>query len=299
MGVPKDTIGFVLVDKPTGWTSHDVVAKCRGLFGIKKIGHAGTLDPMATGLLVLGIGRATRLMRFVQGLPKEYVATVQFGVATDSLDADGAVLSREPMPVSEDDVRAAMKRFEGEILQEPPMVSARKVEGRRLYELAREGREVDRESRPVTIHEFELLDFAPSEYPEATIRVVASTGTYVRTLGDDLARALGGRAHLTVLRRLRNGAMDVDDASTIADLEAAAESDSLLQRVMPAADALAALPALRVDEATAAGVRNGVPLAGSLVGTHVGPVRVLGPDGVLLAVYRADRERARPEVVVG
>ncbi|MDJ0959202.1 MAG: tRNA pseudouridine(55) synthase TruB [Acidimicrobiia bacterium] len=292
----RDTIGFLLIDKDSGWTSHDVVAKCRGILGIKKVGHAGTLDPMATGLLVLGIGRATRLLRFVQDFAKEYLATVQFGVATDSLDADGAVLSREPMPVTEDDVRTAMTRFVGDIMQQPPMVSARKVEGRRLYELAREGKEVERESRPVTIHSFDLLDFAPSDYPEAQVRVVASKGTYVRTLGDDLARALGGRAHLTALRRVRNGSLDVSDAVTIEQLQGAEDAGGLL--IDPGA-ALGALPAVEVDETTAQAVRNGVPLAAGLVGDVSGLVRVLDESARLLAVYRAEDRRARPEVVLG
>lgn len=296
MGLSKDTVGFLLVDKDSGWTSHDVVAKSRGILGLKKVGHAGTLDPMATGLLVLGIGRATRLLRFVQDFAKEYIATVQFGVATDSLDADGAVLSREPMPVTEVDVRQAMERFVGDILQEPPMVSARKVEGRRLYELAREGKDVERESRPVTIHSFELLDFAPSDYPEAQVRVVASKGTYVRTLGDDLARALGGRAHLTSLRRVRNGSLHVDTAVTVEQLQSAEDPAHLV--IDPNA-ALDALPAVVVDDQTARAVRNGVPLAAGLVGELDGFVRVVDTDDGLLAVYRAQDRRARPEVVLG
>ena len=199
-------IGFLLVDKPT---SHDVVAKLRGMARMKKVGHAGTLDPMATGLLVVGLGHATRLLRFVQGFAKEYLATAVFGVATDTLDADGAVLAREPMPVSQAEVEAILDRFRGRIMQTPPMVSARKVEGRRLYELARDGQTVEREARPVTIHELEITEFAPSEYPEVSFRVVCSTGTYVRTLADDIAQALGGRAHLSALRRIRNGSLRV------------------------------------------------------------------------------------------
>ena len=299
MSVHHETIGFLLVDKPGGWTSHDVVAKSRGLLRIKKIGHAGTLDPMATGLLVLGVGRATRLLRFIQDFPKEYVAQIQFGVATDSLDADGAVLERAPMPVTERDVREAMVRFMGVILQQPPMVSARKVEGRRLYELAREGKEVERESRPVTISEFDLVEFAPSDYPVATVRIVASKGTYVRTLADDLARALGGRSHLTALRRVRNGSLHVDDAVTMEALEAATIAEQVSEVLISPTVALGARPAISVDDATAAAVRNGVALAAGAVGGVDGIVRVLGPDGRLLAVYRADGRSARAEVVLG
>ena len=187
------TAGFLLVDKPSGWTSHDVVAKVRNLVGIKKVGHAGTLDPMATGLVVLGLGRATRLLRFVQAAPKEYVATAVFGVATDSLDADGAILERTEMDVALRDLEHVMGRFVGKIAQVPPMVSARKVGGKKLYELARKGIEVEREAREVEIYQLDLLELAPSPYPEVTFRTVCSTGTYVRTLADDMARALGGR----------------------------------------------------------------------------------------------------------
>lgn len=299
MGVTKDTVGFLLVDKAGGWTSHDVVAKARGLLRIKKIGHAGTLDPMATGLLVLGIGRATRLLRFVQDFPKEYHATVQFGVATESLDADGAVLSRDAMAVSAADVRAAMTRFVGDIMQVPPMVSARKVEGRRLYEIAREGKEVEREARRVTISELELIEFAPSDYPEASIRVVSSKGTYIRTLADDLARALGGRAHLTALRRTCNGSLSVADAVSIDRLEEAAAAGTADDLILAPGAALGALPEISVDEATASAVTNGVPLAaGSVIGRE-GLIRVADERGRLLAVYRAEAGRARPEVVIG
>ena len=168
---PPPPVGFLLIDKEQGWTSHDVVAKVRGSVR-GKVGHAGTLDPMATGLLVLALGRATRLLRYVQGARKEYLATALFGVATDSLDADGAVVSREAMDVDQGQIEAVLDRFRGEILQMPPMVSARKVEGKRLYELAREGKVVEREARPVTIDRLELVDVAPSDYPEVTFRTV-------------------------------------------------------------------------------------------------------------------------------
>ena len=177
------TSGFLLVDKPGGWTSHDVVAKVRNLAG-GKVGHAGTLDPMATGLLVLGLGQSTRLLRFVQSFPKTYEATAVFGVATDSLDADGAILDRTPLPVTEEDLANVIGRFTGKIYQMPPMVSARKVEGRKLYELAREGRIVEREARPIDIYDLEILDIAPSDYPEIRFRVMCSTGTYVRPLAE-------------------------------------------------------------------------------------------------------------------
>jgi len=287
--------GFLAVDKEPGWTSHDVVAKTRTAIGIRKIGHAGTLDPMATGLLVLGIGRATRLLRFVQDAPKEYVATARLGVATDTLDADGAVLEREPLPVGEDDFEVAMERFVGEIHQVPPMVSARKVEGRRLYELAREGKEVEREARPVTIHDLELLDFAPSDYPEATFRVRCSKGTYVRTLADDIARALGGRGHLSALRRTAIGSLSVENAVAVADVT----REGWTEMALSPAEGLRDVPSVVVDAEVARAVLHGVTLAAQAVGNPAeGHLRMLDGDGNLLAVYRSTGTRASAEVVL-
>lgn len=288
--------GFLLIDKPAGWTSHDVVAKLRSRVG-RKVGHAGTLDPMATGLLVLGLGRCTRLLRFVQGAEKEYAATAVFGVATDSLDADGSVLERSPMPVSEDEVAAALRRFVGTVHQVPPMVSARKVEGRRLYDIAREGGEVHREAKPVTIHELELTDFSPCDYPEVSFRVVCSTGTYVRTLADDVARSLGGRAHLTQLRRIRNGSLRVDDAFSMDDVLAADDPGAC---VVDAVDVLTGMPALTAGAELARGVAHGVVLTGSSLPPSIpeGPFAIVDESNTLLAVYRRAGARAKPEVVV-
>ncbi len=292
----SDATGFLAIDKEQGWTSHDVVAKLRKHV-TGKVGHAGTLDPMATGLLIIGVGRATRLLRFVQAARKVYFSTALFGVATDSLDADGSVLSREPLPVDAEQVEAAMGRFRGEIVQVPPMVSARKVEGRRLYELAREGKVVEREARPVTIHELDLIDLAPSDYPEVTFRTVCSTGTYVRTLADDLARSLGGRAHLTALRRTANGGVRVEEAHTV---EAAIASlDDSGDVVISPMDALAGMPVVSIDEATAFRVRNGRPLEGEHTDVAEDEfVRIAGPDGALMAVYRRSSEKLVPEVVL-
>jgi tRNA pseudouridine55 synthase len=286
------------VDKPGGWTSHDVVARVRSALSVKKVGHAGTLDPMATGLLVLGLGRATRLLRFVQAFPKEYVARILFGVATDSLDADGAILTREPMPVDQDVVAGAMARFVGPILQVPPMVSARRVGGHRLYELARDGVEVEREATEVTIYAFDLVEFSPCDYPEATVRVRASAGTYVRTLADDVARALGGRAHLTALRRIRNGSLDVAEAATVDQITAAAAAGTAARLVLDPADGLPDIPAAVVEDDLAAAVANGVPLAGHQLEAGDGLVKLLDRGGTLLALYRVQGARAVPEVVL-
>lgn len=266
---------------------------------MKKVGHAGTLDPAATGLLVLALGRVTRLIRFVQEFPKEYVATAQFGVATDTLDADGAVLTREPMPVSAREVEAVLGRFTGPIMQVPPMVSALKVDGRRLYDLAREGIEVERPARPVHVYELELVDFAPSDYPVVRFRVRCSKGTYVRSLADDLAGALGGRAHLTALRRTAIGSLSATDALPLADVDAMTPDELAASLVAPSA-ALTEMPAVTVGQTVAEGVRHGTPFPRPAFGAAIpeeGAFLVLGPDGDLLAVYRADGNRAVPEVV--
>lgn len=302
--------GFVLVDKPPGQTSHDVVAEARRLFGTKKIGHAGTLDPMATGLLILGIGKATRLLRFLTDLPKIYEAEVMFGVATDTLDADGKVLERLHMNMSEEELEGLLPWFCGSITQTPPMVSAVKVGGRRLHELAREGREVERPARQVKVYELRLLHFDPGRYPTACIMVKCGRGTYVRVLVDDIARSMGGRAHLIDLRRLANGDMSVDEAYEIEMLEFMKDSDArrgseaLSSVIVPPGKGLRHLSRVTVDEEEAAMVRAGrrIPLpeelAGKIKGGEGAYVRVMTDDR-LWAVYRLEGGDLAPEVVLG
>ena len=287
--------GFVLVDKAGGWTSHDVVARCRRILGIRRIGHAGTLDPMATGLLVLGIGRATRLLRFITNLPKEYEATACFGVATDSLDADGEVTARAPMSIDREDVVGVMDRFRGEILQTPPMVSAVKVGGKRLHELARRGEEVERPARRVRVHRLDLEGFSAGPFPEVRLRVVGGSGLYVRVLADDLAQALGGRAHLSSLRRVASGSLRVEDAWTVEQLACLGGEGRPAEAVLEPSVVLSHLPSVSVDDDEAARVRNGrrLPSPPDLDG-HV---RVT-VNGRLLAVYRARDDRLVPEVVL-
>lgn len=302
--------GFVLVDKPEGWTSHDVVAKARRLFGIKKIGHAGTLDPMATGLLILGIGKATRLLRFLTDLPKAYEAEVKFGVATDTLDADGKVLERRPMNIDAEDLAGLLPWFCGSITQTPPMASAVKVGGKRLYELARKGREVERPARQVQVYDLQLMDFEPGAYPIACLLVTCGRGTYVRVLADDIARALGGRAHLIYLRREANGRMSADDAYDIDALEYIKDhdkrrgSENLFSVIVPPGEGLRHLSRVEVDEEQAAMVRAGrrIPLpeerAGKIRGGEGAYVRVMTDDR-LWAVYRLEGGDLAPEVVLG
>lgn len=287
--------GFLLIDKPTGWTSHDVVAKVRGLVGMKKVGHAGTLDPMATGLLVLGLGRATRLLRFVQVLSKEYVARAQLGVATDTLDADGVETERLALPVSQGDVEAILPSFRGHIEQVPPMVSAIKLDGRRLYELAREGQEVERSSRLIEISQLDVLGFEAGDFPIVELRVVCSTGTYVRTLADDIGRALGGRAHLVALRRTRIGSLTVDAAHHMDTLIDAGEGIDATMVGLSAG--LADLAQVTVGAELGRRISHGSKLTRSDLPID-GPTAVLDRSGNLLAVYDIRGPDVRPEVVM-
>jgi tRNA pseudouridine55 synthase len=289
------TVGFLTIDKPGGVSSSHVVSEVRKATGIKKVGHAGTLDPMATGAVVTAIGPVTRLIRYVQDQEKEYVATALFGVATDTLDADGAVLTREPMSFRPEEVVDVAGRFVGTICQVPPMVSALKHEGRRLYELAREGVVIERNARPVEIYELEILGVGAPPYPEVTFRVVCGKGTYVRSLADDLASALGGRAHLTALRRTRIGTLTLEKDGLRLD-----EVADWARKLVSPADALQRLPSVVVGVETARGVIHGVRfLASELAGAPEGiSTRVLDQEGRLLAVYRRDGDHARPEVVV-
>lgn len=288
------TRGFLVVDKPCGMTSNQVVGQVKKATGVKKVGHAGTLDPMATGALVLAVGNVTRLIKFIQDQAKEYVATALFGVATDTLDADGAVLSREPMEVTADEIEGVVPRFTGTISQVPPMVSALKKDGRRLYELARAGEIVDRDARQVEVHELEILSVGAPPYPEVEFRVVCGKGTYVRSLADDLASVLGGCAHLTALRRLRIGSLRASRGVTVDDLA------NWNDYFMTPAEGLAGMEMVTVDEETARGVRNGVRFVGGPLptGPDVTTFGVVGPEGELLAVYNRVGDRAEPDVVL-
>ena len=199
--------GLVVIDKEAGWTSHDVVARCRRIFGQRRVGHAGTLDPDATGVLLVGLGRATRLMRFLTALPKTYTTDIVLGSATSTLDSSGEVLATYDMShVTPEAVAEAAAALTGDIEQIPPMVSAVKVGGRRLHELARQGIEVERAPRPVTVYRFDT-EPAPDPARPGVYRaeIECSSGTYIRVLADDLGRALGGGAHVTNLRRTRIG----------------------------------------------------------------------------------------------
>ncbi len=292
------TDGLVVVDKPAGWTSHDVVARLRKVYGQRRVGHAGTLDPDATGVLLVGLGRATRLLRFLQEAGKAYRGTIAFGVATTTLDASGDVLDRQSMPLTREDVEGGTVRFVGDIEQLPPMVSAVKVDGRRLHELARRGEEVERAPRRVHVERFDVEEFEPGPYPTATVLVECSSGTFVRTLAADLGTALGGCAHLASLRRLRVGSFTLDEAHTLEAVEADPDAVVLAPEV-----ATRDLQRVDVDVEQARAVAHGVTfpapsLAPGQEPTGPGPFAMVGPDGALLAVYERRRSAVRPAVVL-
>lgn len=286
--------GLVVVDKPAGCTSHDVVARLRRIFGQRRIGHAGTLDPDATGVLLVGLGRATRLLRYLTEAGKAYDGRIVFGVATSTLDAAGDIVDQRPMPLTRAEVVQAMPRFVGDIEQLPPMVSAVKVGGRRLHELARAGETVERAPRPVHVDRFELVGFADGPYPEADVVVECGSGTYVRTLAADLGDALGGCAHLASLRRTRVGSFTLDESHTIDAVEA--DADAV---VLPLLEAMRDLERVDVDEEQARAVAHGMSFAaGALDVVGAGPFAVADGTGSLLAVYETRGAGLRPSVVV-
>jgi len=277
--------GLVVVDKPGGITSHDVVSRVRRLAGTRKVGHAGTLDPMATGILVLGVNRATRLLGHLMLTEKAYDATIRLGVATTTDDAEGEVVSTSSTEgLTEDAIRSALAGFLGEIEQVPTTVSAIKVDGKRAYERVRDGEDVELKARPVTIHS---LDVTRIEGPEVDISVRCSSGTYIRAIARDLGRALGVGGHLTALRRTAVGAFDLATASTLDEL-----ADQFVLVPIGVA-ARATFPSYDLDAEQAADVRVGRRLAIELTEQTA----VFAPDGEFLALYEPAGDRARAVAV--
>ena len=274
--------GLLLIDKPKGITSHDAVAAVRRALGTRKVGHAGTLDPMATGLLLVGVGPATRLLRFLGDLDKEYEGTARLGVETDTLDADGEATRTAAVDVTESQVREAMRALTGEIEQRPPAYSAVKVGGRKLYEAARKGEELAAPPRRVRVDAFDLVRYEP---PDLDFRVVCSSGTYVRALAADAGWALGCGAHLTRLIRTRIGPYRVAEA-----VPPDAARDPL-----PLEEAVAHLPRVVLAPEETSAARHGRPLGPAGVEGHFA---AFDPDGALVGVYLDEGARARPEVVI-
>ncbi len=291
--------GLLFVDKPVGVTSHDVVDRVRRRLRAPGAGHLGTLDPGASGLLVLGLGAATRCAAVWQGGPKTYEATVRLGVVTDTQDMQGEVLERHEVALEEEQVRAAASRFLGEIEQVPPMVSALKVDGQRLHRLARRGLLVERQPRRVHVHAWEWLGFA---LPEASFRVVVSAGTYVRTLAHDLGADLGTGGALRSLRRLRSEPFGLERAVSLRDLDRLHPEEVLVAAGLPLAAALRVLPIVTLDreaaEAVGFGRRPAVAAGPAPVRSGPRSVAFFGPGDEPLALGELEPDPARPAVVL-
>ena len=275
--------GVLLIDKAQDWTSMDVCAKLRGILHERRVGHGGTLDPMATGLLPVFVGRATRAVQYATDGKKEYRAVLRLGLVTDTQDVTGAVLSQRAADVSREALEAVLPRFRGEIAQVPPMYSALKVDGKKLYELARKGREVERQPRPITIHELELGEQLSGTDWE--LRVLCSKGTYIRTLCHDIGAALGCGGAMAALRRTKVAGFSIEQAVTLEQVQAADDPTALLA---PVDGCFADLPAVILTGAQAKCVRNGAAFTDR---RRPGRWRAYGPEGEFLALTETDGEK--------
>lgn len=274
--------GVLVVDKPVGMTSHDVVQAIRNGTGLRRAGHTGTLDPRASGVLVILVGPAVRLSEYVSASDKRYQAIIRMGGTTDTFDAEGKVTaSEEPLNVSEEQFEAALKTFVGEIQQTPPAYSAVKVQGRKAYEMARKGEEVELEPRLITVHHLEVLEWAP---PEVVIDVHCSSGTYVRSLANDLGVKLGCGAYLVGLRRTKSGRFSLRDATPLRKLQEAFQDGSWYQYLIPAAEALGDWPAVELSPDDVEGVRHGHRVKVKEGDTEVAKVRGVSTQGELVAL---------------
>lgn len=296
--------GIINVYKEAGFTSHDVVAKLRGICKQKKIGHTGTLDPDAVGVLPVCLGSGTKLCDMLTGETKEYIAGFWLGIETDTQDISGKLLEEKEVRVSTEQVKEMLSHFVGELQQVPPMYSALKVGGKKLYELAREGKEVERKARPITIYELELLK---AEHPEYEIRVVCSKGTYIRTLCHDIGQALSCGAVMTSLVRSRVGEFRLKDAKTLDELQELADQGRLQEAVIPVEEMFHALPAIQVSDGAQKALLNGNQLKRSevlakeeagIIGKMLqgfpvdqGEYRVYSMDSRFCAIYRYEGDR--------
>ncbi len=277
--------GVLVVDKPVGLTSHDVVQIIRKGTNIRRAGHTGTLDPRASGVLVVLIGPAVRLSEYVSASDKRYQAIVRLGTSTDTYDADGRITSSSPVDITEEQFETALKQFIGEIEQVPPPYSAVKVKGKKAYEMAREGEEVDLAPRKIQVYNLELLEWAP---PEAVIDVYCSSGTYVRSLAHDLGETLGCGAHLVGLRRTKSGRFTLRDAVPLRKLRDAFENGSWYQFLIPAAEALSDWPAVELGVDQVELVRHGHRVPGNP--EDHGWARGISEQGELVALLEFDAE---------
>lgn len=294
--------GILAVDKPAGYTSHDVVAKVRRLLGMKRIGHTGTLDPQVTGVLPLCLGKATRVAEYVQELPKEYVATLRLGLSTDTEDMTGSVTQRlDSVSVTAEEAERVLHTFRGVITQVPPMYSAVKVDGKRLYELAREGKTVERKSREVEIYDIEMLGYDSSgPYPDITFRARCSKGTYIRTLCVDIGRSLGLPAVMVKLVRTVSGGIPAERSLTLEQIASLQAEGRLQERLIAADEAIAHLPAHTVTDEKRRAALQGQRLSARSVHPPAehGPFRLYDGEGTFFGIYTVDEDGAVAPVKV-
>jgi len=309
--------GILIIDKPEGITSHDVVARCRRILRTKRIGHTGTLDPFATGVMVILVGRATRLAQFLDRDAKEYEALVRFGFETDTGDRTGSPKSQVPSPkvqasgsksVSVEEVEAVLPEFRGEIWQTPPMYSAKKVDGKKLYELARKGVEIERQPVKITNYELRITNYDSEKKKnelglgtwDLGLRVACSAGTYIRVLAEDIGKKLGIGAHLAELRRTRAGKFGIEKSLTLEELERAVAENSLDKNLISMNEAVSHLAEVKLPTADAAKIKNGMKLKCSAEEFKDGEFLRLTEAGNLLAIgfYRAAEKDVQPKLVL-
>ncbi|GGN90242.1 tRNA pseudouridine(55) synthase TruB [Saccharibacillus kuerlensis] len=294
----NDFDGVLPVHKPAGMTSHDVVSKCRRLLQMKRIGHTGTLDPSVTGVLPLCLGRATRMVEYLQEMPKEYRAVLKFGISTDTEDLTGTVIQEMPKTgITEKHVRGVLSDFIGPIMQTPPMYSAIKVDGKRLYELAREGKTVERKAREVVIHELEITGFEDGDQPEVSLRVLCSKGTYIRTLCVDLGAKLGVPSTMAKLERTLSAGIGIDRCLTFEEIAERVEAGTLESALIRADKAALHMPEHTVDESRLENALRGQKLAAWAVTPsaegYAGQFRLYAPDDRFIGIYRWDEEAGK------
>ena len=284
--------GIIVIQKEKGFTSHDVVAKLRGILHMKKIGHTGTLDPDATGVLPVALGKGTKLVDLLTDKEKTYEAVLHLGITTDTQDMSGTILEEKTVDITEDEVREALASFVGEQLQVPPMYSALKVNGKKLYELAREGKTVERKARPVCFYEIEPLEM---KLPLVKIRVTCSKGTYIRTLCHDIGQKLGCGGCMEELLRSKVGRYSLSESHTLSEVEAAVADGTISSMIYPVEQVLADYPALYADSYGDRLLQNGNPLSDNLVSPQhkEGWVRMYASDGTFTGIFQWDKGKKK------
>ena len=287
-----DYQGIIVIHKEKGYTSHDVVAKLRGILHMKKIGHTGTLDPDATGVLPVALGKGTKLVDLLTDKEKTYEAVLHLGITTDTQDMSGTVLEEKPVNVTEEEVRQVLESFVGNQLQVPPMYSALKVNGKKLYELAREGKSVERNARPVSFYEITPLEI---KLPLVKLRVTCSKGTYIRTLCNDIGEKLGCGGCMEELLRSKVGSYSLDESHSLAEVEAAVADGTIQDMIYPVEQVLSGYPALFADSYGDRLLQNGNPLSDNLVSPQhkEGWVRMYASDGSFTGIFQWDKGKKK------